>query len=411
MGHGDPCAGTEGGTGGDEDGPRALLRQVAVAGAHGPGQGAHHGTLPRRGEAYAGHVFHHVGEVAAEVVALLHLGTGVDLLDAALVVVLVGIAQELAHLFAEGLIVGVAEADDGVDAGELGEGAPADDLALFVHVDEAALAQQHVGPGHLGVVHLAVVADQNEVGVVVDPGLGHGVHDLAQPVVQHVQRTVHLRAEDAEVVAGGVHHAVVHQQHVRLMAADQGADAAVHEVLVGVVVLHPLAGADVVGGQAVCVLPHHFDGVVVGAEAAEGLLHILVVGEEILVDEVVDVGVVAGDGPVDGGGGLAGTLGGGEQVLHLHLGGGGQVVGDAVIPRQELLVGDDAVLVGVAAGEHGGVAGVGEAGVDALHPLHLCGLCHQACEVGFLLQIGDILPHQCVGGKNDHFAAHNVTLL
>ena len=57
----------------------------------------------------------------------------------------------------------------------------------------------------------------------------------------------------------------------------------------------------------------------VGAHGGEGFLHRLVLIEEELVDEVVDVGVIAADGPVDRTGGHALTLGSGEDIFHLPV--------------------------------------------------------------------------------------------
>ena len=101
----------------------------------------------------------------------------------------------------------------------LGIGAPIRHLARLIQIDESAPAQQHVHlqPAHN--VHLPVVGEDDEVGVVPRAGGDHRVDDLPQPAVGAIQRRIDIVVEDAVAVAHRVEDAVVYQQQIRLIPA------------------------------------------------------------------------------------------------------------------------------------------------------------------------------------------------
>ena len=64
---------------------------------------------------------------------------------------------------------------------------PAELLRVPSFTEEGTL--QHIGACLHGEAHLAVVAENDERCILKDARVLHGLDDLAQPVVEHVQHT------------------------------------------------------------------------------------------------------------------------------------------------------------------------------------------------------------------------------
>ena len=130
------------------------------------------------------------------------------------------------------LLVGiVTEVDGGGLTVTLGVGMPIVQRALDTHLLQALLLKQDIHPYHLRAIHLTVVAEDNEVGLLVDTGIFHRLNDPAQPLVHNVQRCLHLLAECAIGMPGRIQIAVMDHQKVRLCVADQAASAAHNKIV------------------------------------------------------------------------------------------------------------------------------------------------------------------------------------
>ena len=154
---------------------------------------------------------------------------------------------------------------------------------------------------------------------------------------------------------------------------------------------------------------HDADDLVAAAGPAEAAgQRIARQGHPVFVDEVVHVGVAAGDGPGDGGGLETGLLGHGEDVLHL----------DAVAEPEpavvligggEVEVAGDAVLAGIAARQDADMGGVGDGGVDGAHTvLILAAACQILLKVGHTAQRVHVLGDHGINGENKQSFIHSI---
>ena len=341
----------------------------------------HHRAGPAVAEGGVAVRLDHKGKIAVQVQLpeLLpgeHLGDAVDAL-------VPHVVQQAIHLFIEGLVRRVLQIHQARQSAGEAVGLPVQELALRPHGDEPCVRQEHVQIHSAHNVQLAVVAGEDKVGHVQVPVALHGLHQLADPVVRPLHLVPDRLGKHAGPMAeavdiGGVDH---HQVRGVLFQNVQGA-AHGEIVAVGMGAEH----------HAVHVLPddlHHLRGAAAsGIGLRDGVLRPL---GPVLVDQVVDVGVSAGAGPVDRRGGIPGLLGGFENILlKMQLvvkpvPGGRQVSGDKVqVPRK-------AVLVGIHAAGHGGMAGIGDGGIDGADLFDPAAAAEILPEIGQCFQISQVL--------------------
>ena len=207
-----------------------------------------------------------------------------------------------------------------------------------------------------------MVGGENEVGVLEDARVLRGLDQIAEPVIHLVEALLYALGEQAGGVAIAVHMRRVHHQQIGLEFANHRRGAA-HDEAVGIGVL------------------------------------------AVAVDDEVQVRVD-------------------DLLQHLHSRGLGVVENGAradhvaeVNPRRgklahdDLLVVDHAVPVGIYAGHHRAVAGIGDGGIDAANPVDAAHLRPVAAEIRKRFENLDIFIDHCVVGNDDQMLCHGENLL
>lgn len=367
---------------------------VAIAAAcalKGPGEGRAP-VLAKGGEAVS---LQNEGEPIGELVLLPGLGGGEHPADA--VYALAGQAvQQPGDALPQRGVGRVPQEYVGGKPGGLDIGVPVQKVSLPVQAEQPLPGQKDIGADRPLDLQMAVVGEHHEIAAVENASLPGRVHQLAQVAVRERQGFRHPRVEQAVLVAGAVHMTRVGEQQVGPVAPED---------LRGAVDLKAVVGR--VPGRG---------GVLQAQQGAEDLLQELrgaalaligqgrVLPRAVLQDfrhQVVDHPArPAGHRPAAGTAAQAGGLGGVKNGLDLDV---RQVVvpGGVGISGFRPHVVADAGVLGETAGEEGGVDGVGQAGVDAAHPLDPRALLQQLAEMGQGAQIFQVLKDHGVNGHDD----------
>ena len=123
---------------------------------------------------------------------------------------------------------------------------------------------------------------------------------------------------------------------------------------------------------------------------------------------MIQVGVLAGDGPIYRGSSHTCPLGSGKDII---LGKDtvmqqGPMV-DAIPVGTQREITENTVLLGIATGHQAGMGRIGAGRVHRAYPVDLCPFFHDLFEIGFLLHIGHIFVDHGVHGKNKKFLLHS----
>ena len=200
------------------------------------------------------------------------------------------------HQLLVGGVLHVDEAGHGV--GEA-VGLPVRHRAVFVGVDQTGVCQLDIQVDGAVDITLTVVADHDEVGVLQHTQLRKRVAHLADVAIQIGAAFVQIGAEHAVVVAGDVKRAGVHERDLRAELA-QDVTGAGHDPAIHLRPLHEVLLAAQLPAltQQVGVTLHNADDLITAAGAAEAACQ-RVAGQRhpVLIDEVVHVGIAAGDRP------------------------------------------------------------------------------------------------------------------
>ena len=173
---------------------------------------------------------------------------------------------------------------------------------------------------------------------------------------------------------------------------------------------HPVP---VFGGDPGHVLLDNLYGFLGGSHLSESVQHIVGIGkiravvEKILVEIVVDVPVFPHYGPEDVAGGAACPLCGGEKILDLE-----KLIGELMpvgigFVGGEFRVVVDPVLARAASGDHAGMGGIGDAGIDGLHGLDLTAMIHDPLEIGPGPEVFDVFSDHCIHRENKQLLFHD----
>ena len=272
-------------------------------------------------------------------------------------------------------------------------------------MDQAVLGENDVGRDGAHDVHLAVVGGENEVGVLEDARVLRGLDQIAEPVIHLVEALLYALGEQAGGVAIAVHVRRVHHQQIGLEFANHRRGAA-HDEAVGVRVL-AVAVDDEVQVRVDDLLQHLLAAAGAGEALPGGLAGEL---RPEFVDQIVDGRVVARDRPEHRRRGQSRGLGVVENGARADR------VAE-VNPRRgqlahdDLLVVDHAVPVGIYAGHHRAVAGIGDGGIDAANPVDAAHLRPVAAEIRKRFENLDIFIDHCVVGNDDQMLCHGENLL
>ena len=273
--------------------------------------------------------------------------------------------------------------------------------------DKRNAKKQGVDGDHAGDVDLAMVADDEDIGIILDARVLDGLEQLAQPQIHLMQGMGDLGGEDAGLMAIGVDVGGMDHQQAGLELADHRAGAGVYkQIALRMLAVHAVH-------QVHVGLDDLFNHLRRGAGSGEALQRGFLGGlRPILVYQIIDIGVLARNRPENGGGGHAGLLGRVKDIAHLDGGieklpVGGQFAQDG------LLVVDDAVLAAVRAGAHAGVVGIGDGGIHRAHAIDERALIPDAAKAGQLTQGLQILVNHGVLRNDDQMLclAHMQDLL
>ncbi len=215
----------------------------------------------------------------------------------------------------------------------------------------------------------AVIADYDEVHLIVGLRGLDCVADGADEAVDVLEGLEGFGAVGAMKVLLVVHVDEVDEEEVGFVGGDEETGHAGAEIVVDVIDLKGRVGLFVGGEQAL------------SAEASVEEETFFGCGLAVFGEVVVDAGV-DGDGPGDGTGGEAfffrdGVEGGTFNLLGVPVPGTVELMF-----RVEHAVAEDAVNAGRDAGDKGGVAGVGDGGIDAEETVGECAALCELVEVG-----------------------------
>ena len=389
---------------------RALIGIVAMGGAAklviAVGGRAHEGAPPViiKGRIIVG--LDDEGELAAQAFLRHDLLGGIHAGEAIQAVV-AHLLEDRVGLIIISLVFGMLQINLSGQTRGLGNGHIVRHLAVRAHGDQAALGQQGVDGDHAGDVDLAMVADDEDIGIILDARVLDGLEQLAQPQIHLMQGMGDLGGEDAGLMAIGVDVGGMDHQQSGLELADHRAGTGVYkQVALRMLAVHAVH-------QVHVGLDDLFNHLRRGAGSGEALQRGFLGGlRPILVYQIIDIGVLARNRPENGGGGHAGLLGRVKDIAHLDGGieklpVGGQFAQDG------LLVVDDAVLAAVRAGAHAGVVGIGDGGIHRAHAIDERALIPDAAKAGQLTQGLQILVNHGVFRNDDQMLclAHMQDLL
>ena len=204
----------------------------------------------------------------------------------------------------------------------------------------------------------------------------------------------------------------MNEEHIRFVSADNLAGALDAKVVKnGVNGKILLTGLPVSSGEVLFIVLYDLNDLIAGARAPEAAFKgVLLVRHPYLVYKVVDILVVAGDGPEHGGGGVAPLLCGGKDIADPDMACIPLPVVEGRISRVYDVV-YNACFVGKASGEYGYMGGIGERGVDAAHTFDLNAAAEILFEVGQSREILKVFVHHGVSRNNKKPFFHSCILL
>ena len=305
----------------------AIVRRIQIA---------HNGAAPVVGEGREAVRLDDERKIAVQTVALADFLLREDALEAVELFAR-HFLQHIVHAIFEFFIIGAGQINVPRQRAACAVGVPRGKFAVLLRSDQPRVGEEHVRADGAADVEMPVVAQDDEVGLILDPRVAQRVKEHGEPAVGHADRFFDRLGEKPGAVAFAVDEAGVREQHVRAEAAQNfGGAVDLEFVVIGVRV------AAAVNSERIFDDVHHvFARPELAVDARRVVLMPAHVEPHDLRHEIVDhVASFRGHGPAARGGRQSRAVRRVKDRLDIHL---GYFVEPRALqlPRDEFFVGDD----------------------------------------------------------------------